>query len=173
MPLTKSWEGDRESVALWCNWICNILSILTDMIILEHWISQEHRAVFGKYELWWCIILFKLSSIEIISWSGKTLHLIFLKCWVGHFFIWKELIKLMEIWEVTLLNKKWGQDLTANVIYISGCDWLNDLQNKARKGQILRRFLINSIYKTIPLLLEVRFSDGKVEKSNHYSPSQF
>ena len=23
---------------------------------------------------------------------------------------------------ITLLNKKWGQDLTANVIYISGCD---------------------------------------------------
>ena len=79
----------------------------------------------------------------------------------------------MEIWEVTLLNKKSKQDLTANLIYISGCDWWNDLQNEARKGQILHRLLINSIYKTIPLLIEVRFSDGKVESSNHYSPSQF
>ena len=41
----------------------------------------------------------------------------------------------MEIWEVTLLNKKWEQDLTANLIYIPGCDWWNDLQNEARKGQ--------------------------------------
>ena len=72
----------------------------------------------------------------------------------------------MEIWEVTLLNKKSKQDLTANLIYISGCDWWNDLQNEARKGQILRRLLINSIYKTIPLLIEVRFSDGKVRSSN-------
>ena len=79
----------------------------------------------------------------------------------------------MGISEVTLLNKKWEQDLTANLIYISGCDWWNDLQNEAQKGQNLRRFLINSIYKTIPLLIEVRFSDGKVENSNHYSPSQF
>ena len=31
--------------------------------------------------------LFKLSNIEIISWSRKTLHLIFLKYWVGHFFM--------------------------------------------------------------------------------------
>ena len=79
----------------------------------------------------------------------------------------------MEIWEVTLLNKKWEQYLTANLIYISGCDWWNDLQNEAQKGQILRRFLINSIYKTIPLLIEDRFSDRKVESSNHYSRSQF
>ena len=77
----------------------------------------------------------------------------------------------MEIWEVTLLNKKSKQDLTANLIYISGCDWWNDLQNEARKGQILRRFLINSIYKTIPLLIKVRIFDQNVESSNHYSPS--
>ena len=56
----------------------------------------------------------------MISWSRKTLHPIFLKYWVGHFFIWKELIKLMGISEVTLLNKKWEQDLTANLIYIPG-----------------------------------------------------
>ena len=41
----------------------------------------------------------------------------------------------MGIWEVTLLNKKWEQDLTANLIYIPGCDWWNDLQNEAWKGQ--------------------------------------
>ena len=79
----------------------------------------------------------------------------------------------MGIWEVTKLNKKWEQDLTANVIYIPVRDWWNDLQNEARKGQILRRFLINSIYKTIPLFTEVRLFDGKVESSNHYSPNQF
>ena len=31
----------------------------------------------------------------------------------------------------------------------------------------------NSIYKTVPLFIDVRFFDGKVESSNHYSPSQF
>ena len=42
----------------------------------------------------------------------------------------------MGIWEATLLNRKWEQDLTTNSIYIPGCDWWNDLQNEARKGQI-------------------------------------
>ena len=41
----------------------------------------------------------------------------------------------MGIWEVTLSNKKWKQDLTATLIYIPECDWWNDLQNEARKGQ--------------------------------------
>ena len=77
----------------------------------------------------------------------------------------------MGIWEVTLLNKKWKQDLTATLIYKPVCDWWNYLLNEARK--VLRKFLINSIYQTIPLFIEVRFFDGKVESSSHYFPSQF
>ena len=47
----------------------------------------------------------------------------------------------MEISEVTLLNKKWEQDLTPNLIYTSECDWWNDVQNEARKGQFCVGFL--------------------------------
>ena len=70
---------------------------------------------------------------------------------------------MMGIWVVYLLNKKWEEDLTATLNYITGCDWWNALQNESAKDKLLRRLSINWIYKTIALFIEVRFFDGKVK----------
>ena len=78
-------------------------------------------------------------------------------------FLWKEVIKMMGILVVSLLNEKWEENLTATLNYITGCDWWNVLQNESAKDKLLLRFPNNSIYKTIPLFIEVRFFDGKVK----------
>ena len=107
------------------------------------------------------IILFKLSNIEIISWSGKTLHLIFLKYWVGHFFIWKELIKLMEIWEVTLLNRKWEQDLLLiSFTYLGAIDKMT-FKMRLKKDKFCVGFLIIRFTKQFHYLLRSGFLMGK------------
>ena len=102
----------------------------------------------------------------MISWSRKTLHLIFLKYWVGHFFIWKELIKLMGISEVTLLIKKWEQDLTANLIYIPGWHtWVRFMKWSSKWSSKRATFCVGFILiwftKQFHCLLGSGFSMGK------------
>ena len=70
---------------------------------------------------------------------------------------------MMGILVVSLLNENWEEDLTATWNYITGCDWWSVLQNESIKDKLLRRFPNNSICKTIPLFIEVRFFDGKLK----------
>ena len=99
--------------------------MLTDIIILEHWVSSSKHSkhtlsVFAKYEICWCMIFIQVIKYRNYILVTENLHLIFLKYSVGHI-LWKELIKMMGIWVVTLLNKKCKQDLTATLNYISIC----------------------------------------------------
>ena len=44
-------------------------------------------SVFAKYELWWCMIFIQVIKYRNYILVTKCLHLIFLKYWVGHFFV--------------------------------------------------------------------------------------